>query len=197
MFNKHDYKGELEEVKENLRTLGRIESVEFVPGWYHESLPNFDNPLCLTWMDVDLYQSALDVLDNVYENVTQGGVIFSHEFDEIQVKDGTIKDQTKKNVLKAINDFFKRRGIAYKAKYLIKRTGIVVANTHNDILLSRDKQNVLLGLINDKYRILHENQMYIDEMMLAIDFIKKIPFVKPTIKYTVNNLLRRKAKSRP
>jgi hypothetical protein len=76
-YGKGDFYGSREEVERNVRRFGAIDRVNFIKGWYSESLAGFDQPLALIWMDVDLQQSVLDVLQHVYGNLDRNGVIFS------------------------------------------------------------------------------------------------------------------------
>jgi hypothetical protein len=72
-----DFVGSRAEVEDNVKKCGNIESVHFIEGWYRESLRGFAEPLSVIWMDVDLQQSVIDVMENVFPNLVPGGVIFS------------------------------------------------------------------------------------------------------------------------
>lgn len=76
-YCKGDFCGSLDEVKRNVELHGQIDSVSFIKGFYAESLRNFDRKLCLLWVDVDLKQSTLDVLNNVFPCINPDGVIFT------------------------------------------------------------------------------------------------------------------------
>jgi ectoine hydroxylase-related dioxygenase (phytanoyl-CoA dioxygenase family) len=143
-YKAHDYKGEFETVKTNLYTLGRLRSVEFVKGWYSESLVGFNRPLCLLWMDVDLYQSTRDVLASVYTSLNREGVIFAHEFNVQCIKDDTIADTAPSEVAQAIKHFFDARKIPYKVKFLTGCLGLVVPNVSDGrVLLTRSNPSLL------------------------------------------------------
>lgn len=52
-----------------------------VPGFFADTLPHHpERPIALLHVDVDLYQSHLDVLNNLYERVSPGGLIV---FDDV------------------------------------------------------------------------------------------------------------------
>ncbi|HXU45820.1 MAG TPA: TylF/MycF/NovP-related O-methyltransferase [Thermoanaerobaculia bacterium] len=75
-----DFRGRRDEVEANVRLFGRIDRVRFVEGWFRESLAGFTEPLALLWLDVDLYESARDVLDGALPALDPRGALFSHEF---------------------------------------------------------------------------------------------------------------------
>lgn len=70
--------------------------VRLVKGWFEDTLPGFDQPIALLHIDVDLYQSYLDVLKNLYPLVSKGGII---AFDEYH-------DPLWGGATKAIHEFF-------------------------------------------------------------------------------------------
>lgn len=79
-YSAGDFRGSLEEVTQNVNQCGRPECVEYIKGWYAESLKTFDREIQLLWMDVDLQQSTIDVLENVFPRLNKNGVIFSDGF---------------------------------------------------------------------------------------------------------------------
>lgn len=79
-YQKGDFLGSLEEVKENVTRFGEIDSVNFIQGWYADSLKNYTSPIALLWLDVDLQESTLDVLNNVYMRLAPNGIILSDGF---------------------------------------------------------------------------------------------------------------------
>ena len=54
--------------------------VHLIKGWFSDTLPSFDKPISLLHVDVDLYQSYLDVLENLYPMVSHGGVVAFDEY---------------------------------------------------------------------------------------------------------------------
>lgn len=81
-YSAGDFHGSLEEVTQNVNRCGRPECVQYIPGWYSESLKNFNRGIMLLWIDVDLEQSTIDVLENVFPFLDTNGVIFSDGFIE-------------------------------------------------------------------------------------------------------------------
>lgn len=70
--------------------------IHLVKGWFSDTLPAFDRPIALLHVDVDLYQSYLDVLQNLYPRVSHGGIV---AFDEY-------RDRLWVGASKAIHEFF-------------------------------------------------------------------------------------------
>ena len=81
-YVKGDFFGTLEEVRRNVSRFGNIERVNFIEGWYSETLNTYDKPLALLWIDVDLQISTIDVLENIYNKLAPGALIFSDGFSE-------------------------------------------------------------------------------------------------------------------
>lgn len=149
-YKANDYKGSFGEVRANISTSGKIRSVEFIKGWYSQSLVNYNRKICLLWIDVDPYQSTLDVLTNVYRSLSKNAVIFSHECSSSTITKGKIKENASDSVWQALFRFFTRRNIPYKAKYLIGNTGLIVpkADKNKTILISGKKQQLLENYIS-------------------------------------------------
>jgi len=76
---KGNHKETLEEVKNNLRKYGEIESCEFVKGWFHETLPKLKTPILLAFLDVDLQDSLNTCVKYIWPNLTEEGFIFIDE----------------------------------------------------------------------------------------------------------------------
>ncbi len=147
-YEKGDYRGDFEEVQENVSTLGRIENVEFKQGFFSESLKDVHRPLCLLWMDVDLYESATDVMNNLYDNLSPGGVIISHELFEQSFDNDQLKESL--GPAKALAEFLSRNKIRYKAMALESGSGLVVPCPSGDVQLAMSTEHC--GFIRDRCR---------------------------------------------
>lgn len=79
-YSKGDFCGRLEEVQDNVAACGVPERVTYIKGWYADTLKEFDQAISLLWIDVDLQESTLDVLNHVYSNLSAPSVIFSDGF---------------------------------------------------------------------------------------------------------------------
>jgi len=75
-----DYRGTLEEVKENIRRYGAIESCEFIQGWFKDTLPDLKQPVLLAFLDVDLEASLETCVRYLWNNLTEKGYIFIDEY---------------------------------------------------------------------------------------------------------------------
>ena len=55
--------------------------VEFIKGWFSESLPKANiNKLSLLRLDGDLYSSTMDSLNNLYKKVSKGGFVIVDDY---------------------------------------------------------------------------------------------------------------------
>jgi len=77
-YQQGDFRGTLDEVKENLWTFGRMDPVSFHPGYFSESIPKYSQPIACLWMDVDLESSSRDVM-GLLPLLSQQSCVFSHE----------------------------------------------------------------------------------------------------------------------
>ena len=78
-FSKGDYAGDLEEVKNNIKKYGEIETCEFIKGWFSETMPNLKRPLALVYLDVDLASSTKTCLQYLYPLISLRGSLFSQD----------------------------------------------------------------------------------------------------------------------
>jgi hypothetical protein len=91
----------MQDVRENFKKFGALHNVEFVKGYFHESLPKLrqrDMSLCLLRLDGDMYQSTADGLYNLYDKVQIGGYVI-------------IDDWAIGNARKAVKDFWNLHGV--------------------------------------------------------------------------------------
>lgn len=119
-YDKGDFLGSLDEVKGNVERFGEIDTTTFIQGWYKDTLQTFEEPISLIWIDVDLYQSTLDVLNNVYDQMEDGGVVFSDGFSVgVDYEGLRIKQIGHENAglcePAGLYDFFKNRDLDYQA----------------------------------------------------------------------------------
>lgn len=131
-YGKGDFKGSYEEVSANIERLGKPEVVTLVKGWFNESLRSFDDDLMLIWLDVDLKQSVLDVLNNTYSNLVQHGVIFCDGLGEHRdFKDDHLIPASSES--SGLLEFFNQHNISHKAKYSgFGHMGLVLPNIPKD-----------------------------------------------------------------
>jgi O-methyltransferase len=80
LFRTGLYRGSLESVRENVRRLGTLEPVTFLPGWFEETLPAFPEPeIDIVFIDVDLQSSMRTCIRYLYPRLRPGGFFFTHE----------------------------------------------------------------------------------------------------------------------
>ncbi len=88
----------LEEVKNNFKKFDMTEGVEFIEGWFKDSLKGWDKPLSILRLDGDMYSSTMDALDNCYFSVSKGGYVI-------------VDDYFIPECAMAIKDFMEKHGI--------------------------------------------------------------------------------------
>lgn len=78
-FQAGQYKGTLEEVKNNIARYGCLEVCEFYPGFFSQSLADFKEKPAFVFIDVDLISSARDCIEVLWPLLRKGGYFFTHE----------------------------------------------------------------------------------------------------------------------
>ena len=80
------YYGSLPVVKENVRRFGRLEGVDFHPGWYENSLGELgDIQVACAFWDVDLQASFRACLLGLWKQIIPGSKVFIHDVDRDSV----------------------------------------------------------------------------------------------------------------
>jgi hypothetical protein len=89
-----DFAGSISEVMNYVNAYGAEDAVEVLKGWYSETLSNWNKPLALLWIDVDLVSSVHDILGPCLPYLKDNGMLFSNEFEERMVHpDGRLVEQ--------------------------------------------------------------------------------------------------------
>lgn len=101
----------LEEVKRNFERYGLLDDqVVFLKGFFSETLPQADiGPLAILRVDADLYQSTLDVLENLYYALSIGGYAILDDYQNLP------------DCRRAIEEFRAKRGIREEIRPIDKR----------------------------------------------------------------------------
>lgn len=75
----------LEEVKNNFRKYNLLDKqVKFLKGWFRDTLPSAPiKQLALIRCDCDMYESTMDVLNNLYSKLSDGGFIIIDDYQTI------------------------------------------------------------------------------------------------------------------
>jgi len=78
-YSRGDYRGELEEVKGNIRRFGSIDVCEFRVGYFDETLDDFKEPIVFAFLDVDLRDSLETCVKNIWPLLEDGAYLYVHE----------------------------------------------------------------------------------------------------------------------
>ena len=81
-------------VRHNFRRYGMLDDrVIFVPGWFHQSLPDARvDRLAVLRIDADMYQSTIDVLNAMYAKVSDGGFVIVDDYGAIPACRAAVDD---------------------------------------------------------------------------------------------------------
>lgn len=70
----------LEDVKETMQRYGSIDNVEFVMGWFADTLPKFNQPISVLRLDCDIYHSYADCFKYLLPFVVDGGYLIIDDY---------------------------------------------------------------------------------------------------------------------
>lgn len=74
-----EYKGEYDEVLDNVRKYGHLISCSFIKGWFKNTMPHFKEDIAMAYIDVDLVTSVSTCFKYIYPLLVPGGVIYCHD----------------------------------------------------------------------------------------------------------------------
>jgi len=63
-----------------LNTSKNFSNVKLIKGLFSDTTPTFTNDICVLYIDADLYESYLECLINLYDNVISGGAVIFDEY---------------------------------------------------------------------------------------------------------------------
>jgi O-methyltransferase len=78
-YEKGDYFGALDEVRENVRRFGALDACEFHVGYFEDSFPSFHEAVVFAFLDVDLVSSEATCLRYIWPLLANGGRVFTDE----------------------------------------------------------------------------------------------------------------------
>ena len=55
-------------------------NLEFVKGYFCDTLKNLKEPIAILRADGDMYSSTMDILDNLYSHVSPGGYVIIDDY---------------------------------------------------------------------------------------------------------------------
>lgn len=74
------------EVEQNFSKYDLLDKqVEFVEGWFKDTLPSLKGPFSLIRLDGDLFESTWDALVNLYSKLSVGGYVIIDDFGQLEV----------------------------------------------------------------------------------------------------------------
>lgn len=79
-FGTGAFKGELEEVRDNVGRHGRLDRCEFRQGWFSETLSHHEEPIVAAFLDVDYQDSLHDCVLQLWPHLTKRGWLFIDEY---------------------------------------------------------------------------------------------------------------------
>lgn len=83
-YEKGMYSSSLEEVSENVRKFGCIQSCSFVEGYFEQTLPRLDiPPLVMVFLDIDLKSSLRTCLKYLWPKLVPNSRLYSHEAQDL------------------------------------------------------------------------------------------------------------------
>lgn len=80
IYKKGDYLSTMDEVRANLQQFGEPDAVELVQGYFQDTLPLLkEKKFALVFIDVDLYESVICCIENLWPALQPGCRFFTHE----------------------------------------------------------------------------------------------------------------------
>jgi predicted O-methyltransferase YrrM len=137
-YQKGDFAGRLDVVMHNVRSYGVAQRVVPIQGYFDTSLKGFAHPLRALFLDTDLYVSSRAALDNVYDRLASGGVVFSDGVGMSRdFRDGHFAPASEE--ARAVHDFFHAHGLSYSgAGSGFDYLSIFVAGSDRPLVYSAD-----------------------------------------------------------
>ncbi len=83
LYEKGHFTGSVDEVKSNISKFGKIGVCRFVKGYFQNTLKQLDGSYILAFIDVDLYKSLEECLENIWPRLMDGAYLFSHEAQDL------------------------------------------------------------------------------------------------------------------
>jgi O-methyltransferase len=69
-----------EEVRQNFKNYGLEKNLQYVKGYFCDSLPGLKTPIAILRADGDMYSSTMDILQNLYSQVSSGGFVIIDDY---------------------------------------------------------------------------------------------------------------------
>ena len=85
LYKKGMYKGNYDEVIENIKKFGSYESCIFRKGFFKNSMKNSTEKIFFLFLDVDLLSSTIDVIKNLWKNVLDNSYVFTDDASDLDL----------------------------------------------------------------------------------------------------------------
>jgi Macrocin-O-methyltransferase (TylF) len=82
-YQEGQFAASLESVRENLSRYGELGVCEFKVGFFDESMRDFDEPVAMAFLDVDLIDSLRPCLEAIWPRLCAGGRVYVHEAEDL------------------------------------------------------------------------------------------------------------------
>lgn len=79
------WRGSLSDVRRNVARYGDLDACEFEKGYFEETLPTFDRPVSLVFLDVGLRGSAETCLEELWPRLRPEGYLFTHDVKHMEI----------------------------------------------------------------------------------------------------------------
>lgn len=84
-YEKGSWGATLDEVRTNINRHGDLSACEFHPGYFEETMPAFDDPVAVAFLDVGLRDSAETSVRHLWPLLLDGGHLFTHEAKHMEI----------------------------------------------------------------------------------------------------------------
>ena len=84
-YKKGMYRGNYQEVIENVKKFGSYESCIFRKGFFKNSMKNSTEKIFFLFLDVDLLSSTMDVIKNLWKNVLDNSYVFTDDASDLDL----------------------------------------------------------------------------------------------------------------
>ena len=92
----------MNEVITNFTKLGLTENIQFVKGWFADTLPKLNNTYSLIRLDGDMYKSTMDAISDLYPKLNEGGFCIIDDYGAV------------KGCKEAIHDYFETNDLHHE-----------------------------------------------------------------------------------
>lgn len=79
------YAGSLDEVRQNVARHGAVQSCEFLPGLFNDTLPRLPASLVFAFVDVDLTSSMRDCVRHIWPRLVDEGLLYTDDSCDMEV----------------------------------------------------------------------------------------------------------------